>query len=468
MTILDAIEDEQLFRPLFTNLDSWKAWMVVLRAIFGLPIDASDRALFTQLTGRQEPPTAQAREVWLCIGRRGGKSRIVALIAVFLSCFRSYTDHLSAGERGILMVVATDKKQATVVYKYILGFLKAVPMLSAMIERESLESIDLNNQITIQIQTASFRSARGFTVIGLLADEVAFWKSEDSSSPAEEILSAVRPAMSMIPNALLVGLSTPYRRMGPLWEAYRRHYGKNDSTILVFQAHTRFMNELVPQEFIDEAYRSDPIAASAEYGALFRSDVGTFFDPDVVEHAVEVGRYERAPLHGLQYAAFVDPSGGRGDAFTCAIAHRSDKAVVLDILRGVAPPFDPSIVVAEFCALLKQYRVYHVTGDAYAGEWVVEAFAKHNIHYRSSVLSRSELYLECLPLFAQGNVRLLDHKKLIVELLGLERKTSRSGKDSVTHGPGSHDDFANACCGCLALVSALAMQPAKMVRIVGW
>lgn len=58
----------------------------------------------------------------------------------------------------------------------------------------------------------------------------------------------------------------------------------------------------------------------------FRSDVGTFLDPDVVEQAVEVGRYERAPMHTLngkhvQYLAFTDPSGGRGDAFTLAIAH---------------------------------------------------------------------------------------------------------------------------------------------------
>lgn len=274
MTIIEAIQDEKLFRPLFNNLDSWRTWMVVLRAIFGLPMDASDRALFTQLTGRHEPPAAQAREVWLCIGRRGGKSRIVALIAVFLSCFRSYTDHLSAGERGILMVVAVDKKQARVIYKYVVGFLETVPMLRNMIVRQDAESIDLSNNISIEIMTANFKSIRGRTCIGLIGDEVAFWASEDSANPAEEIIASVKPAMSMIPGALLVGLSSPYKKSGPLWEAYRRHYGKDDSSVLVFQAHTRLMNELVPQEFIDEAYRNDPIAASAEFGALFRSDVG--------------------------------------------------------------------------------------------------------------------------------------------------------------------------------------------------
>ncbi len=459
MTIIDAIEDPHLFAPLFKDAASWRAWKVVLKAIFGLSMDESERTLFTHLTGRHAPPTAQAREVWLCIGRRGGKSRIVALIAVFLACFRAYDDYLSAGERGVLMIVATDRKQAQVIYKYVLGFLHAVPMLSAMIQRQDSESIDLNNQVTIQIQTASFRSIRGFTCIGLLADEIAFWKSEDSTSPAEEILSAVKPAMAMIPTALLIGLSTPYRRLGPLWEAYRRHYGRDDSPVLVFQAETRTMNHLVPQSVIDQAYQDDPIAASAEFGAIFRSDVGTFLDPDVVEAAIEPGRYERASqstINGqyVQYAAFCDPSGGRGDAFSLAIAHREGERVVLDVLHAVAPPCDPLRVVEEFCTTLKKYRCYSVTGDRYGSEWTVQTFARFGIYYRHSDLSRSELYLEALPLFASGAVRLLDHKKLRTELLGLERRTSRSGKDTIDHAPGSHDDLANAACGVAALLGS--------------
>ncbi len=469
MTIIEAWHDPELFGPQFKDV-SWEAWRTVLKAVFALPMDESDRALFTQLTGRQTPPTVQATEVWWCFGRRGGKSRIVALIAVFLACFRSYEQYLSAGERGILMIVATDRKQAQVIYKYVLGFLESAPMLAAMIERQDSESIDLSNRITIQIQTASFRSIRGFTVIALLADEIAFWKSEDSTSPAEDILASVRPAMSTIPHAFLIGLSTPYRRSGPLWEAYRRHYGKDDSPVLVFQADSRTMNPCVPQSVIDQAYVDDPINASAEYGAIFRSDVGTFLDPDVVARAVEPGRYERPPQYTIQgeyvkYCAFVDPSGGRGDAFTMAIGHLEGDRVVVDVLRGAVPPFDPSTVVTDFARVLKAYRCHDITGDKYAGEWVVEAFRKAGIVYRSSDLSKSDLYLEALPLFAQGAVALLDHKKLIMELLGLERRTSRSGKDQVDHGPGqhSHDDHANAVAGVMHLANGGAKLPGIFV-----
>jgi hypothetical protein len=43
---------------------------------------------------------------------------------------------------------------------------------------------------------------------------------------------------------------------------------------------------------------------------------------------------------------------------------------------------------------------------------------------------------------------------LISQLHGLERRTARGGKDSIDHGPGAHDDIANAVAGALVLASA--------------
>ena len=255
-----------------------------------------------------------------------------------------------------------------------------------------------------------------------------------------------------------------------MYDAWKRHYGQDDSPVLVVQADTRTMNPSVPQSVIDRAMELDPVGASAEYGASFRSDVGSFLDCDLVDRAIEVGRRERAPLPGVQYTAFVDPSGGRGDAAALAIGHRDERTdrLVLDALRGVRAPHDPGVVVKEFAALLKSYRCYEVVGDAYSGQWVVKSFQQCGIHYKHSELSKSEIYLECLPLFSQGCLDLLDAPPLAVELMTLERRTARSGRDSVDHAPSGHDDFANACCGCLALLASGANQRACMVRIIGW
>src|SRR5689334_383492 len=99
MTILDAIQDLNLFRPLFKNLDTWRAWLVVLKALFALPMDEAELSLYQKLTGRTAPPLQQFQECWLVVGRRGGKSFTVALIAVFLACFRDYQAFLGPGER---------------------------------------------------------------------------------------------------------------------------------------------------------------------------------------------------------------------------------------------------------------------------------------------------------------------------------------------------------------------------------
>ncbi len=460
--IIECIHDPAIFRPLFKNLDTWRNWIMVLKAMDGLLMTEEELQTFAELTGRTKAPTEPVEETWFIKGRRAGGSFIVALKGVHLACFRNYKLFLGPGERGVIMIVATDRRQSRVILRYIVAILESVPMLAAMITRQDSESIDLNNGISIEIMTGNVRTIRGRTVVAFFGDETSFWRDEESANPAEEILSAVRPAMATIPHARLICIGSPYRRSGVMYEMYRRHFGQDDSRILVLRADTRTMNPTVSQSIIDEAMERDPAAAQAEWFAQFRSDVGSFLDLDLIERAVEVGRKERAPLRGVSYQAFTDPSGGAHDAFTLAIAHRDQERVVLDACRGIRPPFDPSSVVKEFCDLLKSYQCHSVVGDRYSGEWVVESFSKHGITYQHSERSKSEIYLEALPLFSQGCVDLLDYQPLLTELAQLERRTSRSGRDSVDHPPQGHDDLANSCCGALALLT----KPVAELRIV--
>jgi hypothetical protein len=71
------------------------------------------------------------------------------------------------------------------------------------------------------------------------------------------------------------------------------------------------------------------------------------------------------------------------------------------------------------------------------------------VRYARSELPKSQLYLEILPLFTRGLVAVPDHKRLLRELKLLERRTHRSGKDTIDHGKHGSDDYANAVCGVL-------------------
>jgi hypothetical protein len=186
------------------------------------------------------PPRQPSREAWIVAGRRGGKSLVAALIAVYRACFIDYTKHLSPGEVATVMVIAADRRQARVILRYIGAFLEGVPMLSALVLNRTKESFELSNRVVIEIHTCSFRAVRGYTIVAAVCDEVAFWRSEESSANIDsEVIAALRPALSTIPGSLLLCISSPYARRGALWDAYKRHYGKDDDSVLVWQAATR-------------------------------------------------------------------------------------------------------------------------------------------------------------------------------------------------------------------------------------
>ena len=104
MNILAALDDRNLLGAASATPESWRPWRALLAAAFGLPLDPYQAELFRQCTGRAEAPTAPASYLWLVIGRRGGKSFAMALIAVFLAAFKDWRKYLSPGERAIVLV----------------------------------------------------------------------------------------------------------------------------------------------------------------------------------------------------------------------------------------------------------------------------------------------------------------------------------------------------------------------------
>jgi hypothetical protein len=122
-----------VFGPHFAA-DTWAAWLTFLAALFGLPMSDEQFAIYQKHTGRNTPPTSPLHEAWLVIGRRGGKSFILAVIANFLTSFKDWRPYLGPGEAGTVMIIAADRRQARVIMRYRLGLLEAVPMLKQQIE----------------------------------------------------------------------------------------------------------------------------------------------------------------------------------------------------------------------------------------------------------------------------------------------------------------------------------------------
>jgi hypothetical protein len=454
ITLRHALSDPLLLGGILDG-SSWLPWRSLLLASMGEALLDDERRLFTELTHREREPLAPVEEFVGVIGRRGGKSRAISVLAAYVA---GLCDHptLVKGERGVLLIIAPDLRQADIVLGYIVANFEGSPILRQLIESQTARTLKLTNKIDIEVRASDFRRLRGLTLVEAICDEVAFFLSDDSANPDSEILTAVRPGLATTSGQLFL-ISSPYARRGELWRSYQRHFGPNgDPLVLVAQAASRTMNSSLPQSVVERAYERDAASAAAEYGAEFRRDIDSPFAAEAVQSVVERGVYERSPVRGITYDAFIDPSGGSADSFTLGVGH-TDRAdwqkpvVVVDCLRETKPPFNPSAVAEEFAAVLKNYNVNKIIGDKFAGMWPIEVFAKLSITYEQSAAPKSDLYRDLLPLINSGRIRLLDNAKLISQLVGLERRVARGGRDSIDHGPGGHDDLANAVAGVASI-----------------
>jgi hypothetical protein len=219
--------------------------------------------------------------------------------------------------------------------------------------------------------------------------------------------------------------------------------------VLVAQGASRDFNPDLPQSVVDKTPARDPLANKAEFLAEFRTDVESLLTIETVNAVIDPGVRERAPDLKHSYVAFVDPSGGSSDSMTLAIAHKEGETEVLDLIRERKPPFSPEAVVEEFASTMQRYRCSKCLGDRYGGAWPVEQFEKAGVHLEPSEKTKNQIYLDLLPLINSKAVRLLDHERMSMQLVSLERSTKAGGQDRIDHPRDGHDDIANAVAGAL-------------------
>jgi hypothetical protein len=452
LSIVDAMNDEALFASWYRG-PSWDGWRAVLAGAFCQPMTEKEKEIFRDVAQR-DPPKKQPKEIWIAGARRLGKGAVASLIAVHTAMTFDKQHLLRPGERALVLCLATDISQAKIILNYVRAFFSDIPMLQAMVTRETQLGFELSNGVDVEVSAANFRGVRGRAIALVVLDEVAFFSSDNSANPDLEIYRALLPGCATL-DGMIVGISSPYRQVGLLYSKFKEHYGKDSEDVLFIKAATRKLNPTIAQSVIDKAYADDPIAAASEWGAEFRNDLAGWLNLETIEAAVDTDVMVRPPnTMAFTYSAFADSSGGVRDSYTLGIAHEEAGVAVLDCLVEVKAPFDPSVVTAQLAAVLKSYKCTEVSGDKYAANFVTESFAKHEIKYNHSKLNRSEIYMEALPLFNAGRIRLLDSSRVISQLAGLVRKASPSGRANVDHAPGSSDDCSNAACGALVLCSS--------------
>jgi hypothetical protein len=451
-SLYEAMLDMDLFGKTFA-VPTFKNWRTVAKALDGLPLDDDELEFFSSITGREAAPASPCNELYLVIARRNGKT-LFSSAAALHAALQDYSDRLGPGEVATCALIAQDRRGARSAMNFCKGLIEQSPLIKASVESMAAESITFSHRVVLEVHVASFRSTRGYSYAAVVMDELASYRSDFSADPDIELVRAVRPGLSNL-HGRLIGLSSPHSKRGHLYAMYAQHYGKPSDVLVINVADSPLlMNPLNDEVAIQRAYAEDPIGARSEWGAHFREDISQFLEDALIDAAIQPRVKSLPRLAGFTYHGFVDPSGGRHDAMTLAISHQESGNTVLDKLVVREPPFVPEEVVEQFAEILNSYGLRSVQGDRFGAAWVDTSFRRHGIIYNPSELDKSAIYIECLPLFAQGFVQLLDVPKLHTELRLLERKPRAGGRgDTVDHPPRATDDCANSVCGSLLMAA---------------
>jgi hypothetical protein len=139
ITLRKALADKLLLSSVLEG-QSWHQWKTLLTAVMGEALTDDERAVFKELTGREREPGVSVEEFVGVIGRRGGKSRAISVLATYVAGLCEHPA-LVPGERGVLLVIAPDQKQADIVLDYIEANFRGSKILNQLVEARTAREL---------------------------------------------------------------------------------------------------------------------------------------------------------------------------------------------------------------------------------------------------------------------------------------------------------------------------------------
>jgi hypothetical protein len=453
------IEDPKLMGKQLAG-ESWQKHKTILLVSEGEELSRKEADDYKEMSGgRDYVPGIRPDEIWWCKGRRAGGTITMAIKAAYVALAHGHAINarLAPGERASIPMLGSVKIQARKGHQYLSGIFQHIELFQEYLQGITAETISLNNNIDFEIRVNDFKSIRGITSPLAIIDEIAFFDQQNSANPDSEVLNALRPSLASLRGQMMI-VSSPYARNGELFINYQKYFGPEGDPLVVFvKGSTRYFNPTIDERIVQRATERDPLSARCEFGGEFRDDCEAFINRELIESLVVPDRIRLPYDRNVSYQAFVDPSGGGADGFCLSIAHMErDEKIIIDVLDEIQGG-NPEVAVARHAQTILAYGMCECTGDKYAGHVYENLFRKYGVQYRFAEHSKTELYGNALPLMNASRVELLDHKKLVDQLAGLERRVPRgSNRESIDHKQiaGCHDDCANAVAGAIVIASA--------------
>ena len=229
---------------------SWRKWRAFVAVVYGEPLDAEALVTFRNYTGRLEPRPEGYPEAVIVVGVQSGKSSVAAALG----------DHAAlTGEPGThAILVSQDHRGAMrALLRYARAPFESVPAFRAEVSRSTSDLLELRRGTSLSAYPCRPAAVRGLRANIVILDELGFYISTDGRPTDIEMLRVARGRVATTGGKLIV-LSSPYGQAGALWDLHRKHFGQEDSPILVWQASAPEMNPTLPANYIERMEKEDP------------------------------------------------------------------------------------------------------------------------------------------------------------------------------------------------------------------
>jgi len=441
------------------SFEKRKPQEVILRVLYGLPLDKKQLKIFKVLTkgkGKYIPGQIKSEAV-LALGARSGKSFLASIIAIYEATRDKWAKYLNKGESGYIVVVSTRQKQSEMIIgANCLRLMENSYHLRGLIKDSTQSELTLKNNMKIISLPCNSTAGRGLPIACLIFDEIAHFYTEGVKAD-ETIFNALRPRQVQFPGCKLIMISTPAAKQGLFFNFFDE--GFKTPGRLTAQSPTIYMNPLVNKAFLEKEKKRDINNYLREFEAQFSEKLEAFFSYEIIVNALKLAG-DLPYKAEFQYYAGIDASGLAGrDKFALSINHKEgenhyiDKAITWDIKDG-------DLIMADIKKIMGIYNITKVSIDRYAKGWVQNALEKIGLEVEIRP-SLTEIFVNLKSLMLGGRLFLPDIqgiKKALQNTIGFY---GRNNALSIAHSRDSdgHADILDAIATGVFNVSDEGSEP---------
>lgn len=291
-------------------------------------------------------------EILLIIGRRGSKSTLASLIAVYeaykLLLIPDPVEYfgLVKGTKINIINVANNEEQAVeILFDKIKSLILRNPFFTDKILPEKVMSSEIylmtehdkkvleelkhrkikrfEPTLVIRAGPATSAGIRGHAAIVVIFDEMAFYEVDKGAKFGKELYDALIPSVKQFKeHGKIIGISSPYLESGIFYDTYVNIQTKNLRGMLFFQLATWEINENILFEDLKDELEKDPDYFWREFGAKFGSVSNRFLPPEKVDAIFDNNLFLRdIGIDDYYYHGHADPAKSNA-GFAIAIGHR--------------------------------------------------------------------------------------------------------------------------------------------------